>query len=85
MHNLFGDTDAVNVELDGHGGFRLVGPERGDSADQLLSYVHFAPDQLAMAYREKITRAQLEPAQAEAFLAELTAGLYGSTYLQRWP
>ena len=85
MHNLFGDTDAVNVELDGHGGFHLVGPERGDSADQLLSYVHFAPDQLAMAYREKIARAQLEPAQAEAFLAELTAGLYGSTYLQRWP
>ncbi|MFZ5532833.1 MAG: biosynthetic arginine decarboxylase [Pseudomonadota bacterium] len=85
MHNLFGDTDAVNVELDGQGGYRLVGPERGDSADQLLSYVHFAPDQLAMAYREKITRAGLEPAQAEAFLAELTAGLYGSTYLQRWP
>lgn len=85
MHNLFGDTDAVNVELDGQGGYRLVAPERGDSADQLLAYVHFAPDQLALAYREKITRAELEPTQAEAFLAELTAGLYGSTYLQRWP
>jgi arginine decarboxylase-like protein len=38
-----------------------------------------------MAYREKFTRAELAPAQAVAFLAELTAGLYGSTYLQRWP
>src|SRR5699024_1017417 len=44
MHNLFGDTDAVNVELDGRGGWRLSEAEQGDRAESLLRYVHFDPE-----------------------------------------
>ncbi|MDY6942256.1 MAG: biosynthetic arginine decarboxylase [Pseudomonadota bacterium] len=83
IHNLFGDTDAVNVQLTPDGGYTLRQPERGDTADQLLAYVHFEPNQLMVSYREKVARAGLKPEEGERFLAELTAGLYGYTYLKR--
>ncbi|MGH8152168.1 MAG: arginine decarboxylase, partial [Rhodanobacteraceae bacterium] len=56
IHNLFGDTDAVNVRIDGDG-FKLDGARRGDSADMLLDYVGYKPDDLRAAYREKLASA----------------------------
>jgi arginine decarboxylase len=82
MHNLFGDTNAVNVELTADGGCRLVGAEAGDRADELLRYVHLAPEVLQAAYRRKLEAAQLPAAQKAACLLELEAGLTGYTYLQ---
>ncbi len=80
MHNLFGDTNAVNVVLDGDS-WKLEGAEHGDRTDELLRYVHFAPEELAQAYRKKFALAELPPAQRAALLAELEAGLSGYTYL----
>ncbi|MCU0767049.1 MAG: biosynthetic arginine decarboxylase [Gammaproteobacteria bacterium] len=82
MHNLFGDTDAVNVELDAAGGYRLTQPERGDSVDELLRYVHFDPEQMLRAYREKLRAAPIAARTADQFYDELKAGLYGYTYLE---
>jgi arginine decarboxylase len=84
IHNLFGDTDAVNVELDAKAdkGYRLLEPERGDSADELLSYVHFDPRTLLVRYRRKLDQAGLERAVREQYFVELKAGLYGYTYLE---
>jgi arginine decarboxylase len=82
IHNLFGDTDAVNVELDGDGGYRLLEPERGDSVDELLSYVHFSPPAMLAELRRKLEDAGLEPAAVESWFLELEAGLYGYTYLE---
>ena len=80
MHNLFGDTNAVNVVIDGDG-WKLQGAEHGDRTDELLRYVHFAPEELAQTYRKKFASADLPPAQRAALLAELEAGLSGYTYL----
>ncbi len=82
MHNLFGDTDAVNVSLDSAGGYRLSEPDHGDRVDELLSYVHFDPAQMLASYREKLDAAGLEPARRERFLAALEAGLHGYTYFE---
>ncbi|HXH04796.1 MAG TPA: biosynthetic arginine decarboxylase, partial [Candidatus Competibacteraceae bacterium] len=82
MHNLFGDTNAVNLELDASGGYRLLEPERGDTVAELLRYVHFEPETLCAAYRERIAAAALSGAQREQFLAELEAGLRGYSYLE---
>jgi arginine decarboxylase len=82
MHNLFGDTDAVNVELDGAGGYRLTQAERGDSVDELLRYVHFDPEQMLKAYREKLRAAPIAARTADQFYDELKAGLHGYTYLE---
>ena len=81
MHNLFGDTNAVNVELTPEGGWKLVGAEAGDRADELLRYVHLAPEELLAAYRRKLEAADLPTAQKAACLLELEAGLTGYTYL----
>jgi arginine decarboxylase len=82
MHNLFGDTDAVNIELTGDGGYRMVGPEHGDTVVDLLRYVHFEPEALLAAYRDKLATARLSEMERTAYLAELEAGLQGSTYLE---
>ncbi len=81
MHNLFGDTDSVNVEL-AEDGYRLVGAERGDTVDDLLRYVHFDSETLLAAYRLKVDAAGLDAAQRALFLDTLTAGLRGYTYLE---
>lgn len=80
MHNLFGDTNAVNVVVDGEG-WRLEGAEHGDLTSELLRYVHLAPEDLAQSYRRKLAAVEM-PADARAsLLAELEAGLSGYTYL----
>ncbi|MHB8455481.1 MAG: biosynthetic arginine decarboxylase [Acidiferrobacterales bacterium] len=83
MHNLFGDTDSVQVEPTADGGYRLIEARRGDTADSVLRYVHFDPEDLVAAYREKIDAAEwLDAAERSAFLAEIRAGLEGYTYLE---
>ncbi|MBK8181940.1 MAG: biosynthetic arginine decarboxylase [Candidatus Competibacteraceae bacterium] len=82
MHNLFGDTAAVNVELSEAGGYQLVEPTFGDTVADLLRYVRFEPEILLSAYRQKIGAADLEPIEQAAYLAELEEGLAGYTYLE---
>lgn len=82
MHNLFGDAGSVNVELTPDGGYRLAEPEHGDAVTDLLRYVHFEPETLLAAYREKLAAADLTEAEHSRYLAELEAGLRGYTYLE---
>ncbi len=82
MHNLFGDTHSVNIELDQNGGWKLVQPARGDGADDSLRYVHIEPEELERAYRKKLIDAQLAPQQRKLFESELIAGLSAYTYLE---
>lgn len=82
MHNMFGDTDVVNVELDDSPrGWHFSEAELGDRADELLRYVHFEPDDLRAAYRAKLDAAQLEPEAYAQCLSLLDEGLSGYTYL----
>lgn len=85
MHNLFGDTDSVNLELLPSGGYRLVDPQRGDGVDDLLRYVHFRPEELLGIYRDKIRQASFSEAERERFTTTLEAGLHGYTYLKLDP
>ena len=57
MHNLFGDTDSVHVELMPNGKYQLVQPRRGDTVDSVLRYVNFEPQELIADYRAKVERA----------------------------
>lgn len=82
MHNLFGDTDSVNVELLPDGSHRLTQPQRGDTVESVLRYVHFNAEDLLAAYRAKIAAAQFDAERREAALRELEEGLKGYTYLE---
>jgi len=81
IHNLFGDTDAVNVRLDDKGGYEFSHLRRGDTTDLMLDYVGYNLDALRAAYRDKIAAAQLASKDAEHVAAALEAGLTGYTYL----
>ncbi len=82
MHNLFGDTDSVHVELTSDGGHHLVQPLRGDMVEDVLSYVHFDAEDLLASFHKKISAVKLDPKQRATYLEELNAGLRGYTYLE---
>ncbi len=82
MHNLFGDTDSVNVVQETDGSYRLEGAEHGDTVGDLLRYVHFNPEDLMQAYRDKVAASDLAAAQQQAFLDTLATGLEGYTYFE---
>lgn len=84
IHNLFGDTNAVNVVLDSNAedGYRLLKPEHGDRADQLLEAVHYDVDRLRAGYRSKAAASDLPQPQRQRLLHILDSGLTGYTYLE---
>ena len=79
---LLARIDAVNVELDGQGGYRLTQQEKGDAVDELLRYVHYDPEQMLAAYRRKLAEQGVTEAQAADYFAQLQDGLTGYTYLE---
>jgi arginine decarboxylase len=83
IHNLFGDTDAVNVRLTAEGGgYEFSYIKRGDTTDALLDYVGYDLGVLRQAYRTKVAAAGLDDASAAACYAVLETGLTGYTYLK---
>ena len=83
MHNLFGDTNSVHVELLENGQYQLVQPLEGDTVSEVLRYVHFDTSELLQSYRGQLAQAQgLTTQQRQAYLEELRNGLQGYTYLE---
>ena len=80
IHNLFGDTDSVDVALDGDR-FALRNPRPGDTADSLLELVGFDPRKLLASCRAKVAAAGLPRAEAERIERLLAEGLSAYTYL----
>ena len=85
IHNLFGDTDAVNVQVDAAGRIALSHQRRGDSAALMLEYVGYDLDALRATWRERLAGAGLEAAQAAPLLTALQDGIDGYTYLDAGP
>ncbi len=82
LHNLFGDTNSVNIEMTTAGEYRLLQPLHGDSVDAVLRYVQFNPDELMNDYYKKIEHACLDPEHEQQCLEILKEGLTGYTYLE---
>ena len=82
MHNLFGDTHSINIELHGDG-YRLGDFMEGEDVSELLEYVHINTETLKTAYRDKLDASVLTAEQKQAFQSELLAGLNAYTYLEK--
>ncbi len=82
MHNLFGDTDSVNLVITDDGNYKLDQATRGDTVKSVLKYVNYDTADFAKAYDEKIKSADLTEQQKKLFLQELSTGLTGYTYLE---
>lgn len=81
IHNLFGDTDTANVQLDPAGGYLVTRQRKGDTTDVMLDYVGYDLAELRSAYKAKVDAAALEPGEAAKLLVDLEIGLTGYTYL----
>ncbi len=84
IHNLFGDTDAIEVRVEGDS-CRIVQQRRGDSTDVMLDYVGYKLEDLRRIYRGKVAAAHLSPRESARLEAALEAGLTAYTYLDDTP
>ncbi len=82
LHNLFGDTHSVHVELTPDGQYELSHVRAGDTVESVLRYVDFDTKNLLVSYQNKLKAAQLSAAESEEFLNDLTVGLEGYTYFE---
>ncbi|MDB6061198.1 MAG: arginine decarboxylase [Verrucomicrobiaceae bacterium] len=82
MHNLFGDTHSVHVELNDDGSYKFVNPLDGDTVSDMLRYVDFDPKDILNAYRNKLAGSTLKKETQKNYLEELTLGLAGYSYLE---
>ncbi len=82
MHNLFGDTHSVNVELDGDG-YRISDSLPGEHVSDLLDYVHIDRQSLERAYRRKFSHSAIDEDDKHRFYEELMQGLKAYTYLEK--
>lgn len=82
MHNLFGDTHSINIELDANG-FHFSDLQEGEHVSDLLDYVHINPEELKEAYRKKLTQSGIGELERYQYEKELEAGLRAYTYLEK--
>ena len=84
LHNLFGDTDAVHVRLDGDD-YRVEHVVEGDSVSEVLSYVQYSKDDLVSRVRRAVEVAlrekRLTMAESGRLLRRYEEALEGYTYL----
>ena len=84
IHNLFGDTDAIEVRIEGDG-CRIVQQRRGDTVDVMLDYVGYKLDDLRRRYKAMVGAIDLSKAEAERMNEALERGLTAYTYLSDEP
>ncbi|PKM32775.1 MAG: arginine decarboxylase [Gammaproteobacteria bacterium HGW-Gammaproteobacteria-12] len=81
MHNLFGDTDSVNIYQGADGSVVHAGIETHDTIEDMLRYVHLSPEELMTHYRDKVASARISARERTQFLDALRLGLTRSSYL----
>jgi len=82
LHNLFGDTHSVHVELTEDGGYKLTQAIEGDTVESALGNVNFNRSHLIRSYREQLEKSGLSFSEREEYLNDLTRGLQGYTYFE---
>jgi arginine decarboxylase len=86
LHNLFGDTNAVHVSLNGNGEVLLDNVIKGNTVREVLAYVQFNAETLLAQFRNDVEAALREGRigyeESGRLLRFYEAGLHGYTYLE---
>lgn len=86
LHNLFGDTNTVHVELDDNGEVVLQTLIKGETVNQVLNYVQFDQKNLLARFQSAVEVAvregKIDNAEAGRFVRFYEDGLNGYTYLE---
>lgn len=81
MHNLFGDTHSVVVNVDDKGSANIDFVNEGDTVEDMMRYVHLDVDIIRENYRQ-LVNSQVAEHEQQSVLNELEQGLVGYTYLE---
>ncbi len=81
LHNLFGDTNAVNIELKSDGGYQICEEEPGDTVEEVLSYVHIDVKKMRQNWLGKVEHMKISGKMKNLILQELEISLQASSYL----
>jgi arginine decarboxylase len=84
LHNLFGDTNAVHVELT-DSGYQIGHVIKGDSVSEVLRYVEYQPESMVEAVRRQAERAvgqgRITNEQMRTLMQHYEESLRSYTYL----
>jgi arginine decarboxylase len=87
MHNLFGDTNDVQVTISAAGGYFIEHVLAGDTVNEVLSYVAYNKDDLVTRVRRSVEAAlregKMSLEESKVLLRTYESGLAGYTYLER--
>ncbi len=86
LHNLFGDTNVVNIRVGPAGEVEYVAEFDGDTVADVLSYVEYNPAQLVERYRiiaeRAVRQGLISPQERREIMDHYEAGLRGYTYFE---
>jgi arginine decarboxylase len=82
IHNLFGDTASVNVDLDSNGEVQLNEVDFGDKVSDLFQAIHIDTEKLQQRYNALIEQSDVEDDAKAEYLEQFIEGLDGYTYLE---
>ncbi len=81
LHNLFGDTDSVDVIRNAQGEYELQHEILGNTVADVLNYVNLAPEYLLNNYRSLLRKQDFSEEQVAQHLLAFEQGLKRYTYL----
>jgi arginine decarboxylase len=86
LHNLFGDTNVVSVELDEDNELAFSHEVQGDTVADVLSYVEYEPKDLIERFRKlaerAVRRGRISAAERRTIVDTYTLGMQGYTYFE---
>lgn len=86
LHNLFGDTNVVNVTVNPDGSFDFAREFHGDSIADVLSYVEYEPKHMQEQFRQvaesAVRSGRISVAERQEILRAFRDSLRGYTYFE---
>lgn len=85
LHNLFGDTNAVHIQINNNG-YEIKQIIDGETVSDVLGYVQYNSKRLVRKMEQWVSSSvkseKISAKEGKEFLANYRSGLYGYTYLE---
>ncbi|OGV52051.1 MAG: arginine decarboxylase [Lentisphaerae bacterium GWF2_44_16] len=87
LHNLLGDTNVIGIRLGDNGDYKFVGEIKGDSVEDVLSYVEYDTDDIISRIRamaeDAIQHGRILVEERREIMEAFEAGIRGYTYFEK--
>lgn len=80
LHNLFGDTNSMDVKLNGDGDFEITDLISGDTITNVLSFANYDSKRLILSYEKQLLNTDLPNDKIQFYLNELRSIFTQQTY-----